>query len=282
MKTKSFIALLTISITLLSSATVFAVKPDKPPKLYEPEVVEVDCDVAESVTPVQDVLATLKPVGDVNIVRVTGACDETLTIQDFANLTIQGSSGATFGRVQVFDSGYITIWNVDLVGPYTNPWVGQAAIRFSSAGKLRVISMNASCPIPGGNETGDCIDALALNGPGKVELQDFNLIGDWKVGIQTRNKANVILDGGSISAIGVQIGLRDESYMQISGTIFYPVLGVHAFERSHIHSFVPIDSALVISSHVVGMKADAAAHCGGAYPVAMVGSSLGDGPNLCE
>jgi hypothetical protein len=282
MTARSLFSLVAMSMALLFSATTYAVKPDKPPKIYEPEVVEVDCDLAESVTPVQDVLATLKPVGDINVVQVTGTCDEILKIENFANLTIQSSSGATFGRVEVSDAGYITIWNVDLVGPYTNP-VERSAIMFSSAGKLVVRDVDASCPVDDGNETGDCVDALALHGPGKVELQDFNLIGDWKVGIQTREKANVVLDGGSISAIEVHIGLRDESYIQISDTTFDPPqLSVHAFERSYIHSFVPIDTALVISSQVVGMKEDGSAYCIGAYPSAMVGSSLGDGPDLCE
>jgi hypothetical protein len=271
-----------IPLILLFSTNVAAVKPDKPPKLYEPKIVDVDCDVSESLTPVQDALATLKPFGDVYIVRVEGACDEILKIEDFADITIQALSGTpTFGRLEILNSGYVTIKNIDLVGPYTNPFPARAAIRFASNGQLLISGVEASCPVPDGQINNDCVDAVAINGPGKAELRNFHLVGDWKVGIQTRSVANLVLDGGSINAV-FHVALRDQSYAQISGTSFTPNLNVHAFERSHIHSFVPIDSALVITSYVVGMKDGGSAFCKGAYPAAMVGSSLDDGANLCD
>ena len=282
MKTRINISVLFISITLLFSASAFAVKPDKPPKPQEPKIVEIDCDASASLTPVQDALAMLNPFGDIYIVRVAGTCDEILTIRDFANITIQALSGSpSFGRLEVHDAGYVTVRDIDLVGPYTTPYE-RGAIVFSSQGKLMVSNMEASCPVPDGYLTGDCVDGLWINGPGQLILRDFHLIGDWKVGIQTRERANVTLDGGSIFAHEVQVGLRDQSYAKISGTTFSPELKVHAFERSHIDSHVPIDSALVISSYVVGMKADGSAHCVGSFPSAMVDGSLSDGANLCD
>ena len=245
------------------------------------EVLEIDCDASESLSPVQDALSLLEPFRGAYVIKVAGACDEILMIEDFTNITIQSLGGTpTFGRVEVLDSGYVTINGIDFVGPYTTPFTGQPAIRFASNGQLVMNGVEASCPVPNGKDTGDCIDAVAINGPGKVRLQGFDLTGDWQVGIQSRDVANFVLDGGSLNAV-YHIALRDQSYAQISGTTFTPNLNVHAFERSHIHSFVPIDTALVISSYVVGMKEDGSVHCEGAFPAAMVGGSLDNGVNLC-
>jgi hypothetical protein len=245
------------------------------------EVLEIDCGVSESLSPVQDALALLNPFDRAYIIRVAGVCDEILLIEDFTNITIQRLDGTpTFGRVEVLDSGYVTFNGIDFVGPYTTPYAGQPAIKFTSNGQLVMIGAEVSCPVPNGKDTGDCIDAVAINGPGKVRLQDFDLTGDWKVGIQSRNVANFVLDGGSINAV-YHIALRDQSYAQISGTTFTPNLNVHAFERSHIHSFVPIDTARVISSYIVGMKEDGSVSCDGAFPAAMVGGSLENDVNLC-
>lgn len=253
-----------------------------PKEPYAPKVFTIDCDSSPSESPIQDILNSLNPVRDVYIIKVIGSCDGILSINGFFNITIESLIGVpNVGRVEVNDSSYVSIRNIDLIGPYTIP-SERGAIVLDSAGEMTVNNVSITCPVPSGHETGDCVDALWIKGPGKLTLSNVDIIGNWKVGIQTRENANVLMEGGSIAAAAVHIGLRDQSYMRLSGTVFTPDLVIHAFEHSHLDSSVPVDSSLVISSLVVGMKADGTATCMGAFPAALVGGTLDNGINLCS